>query len=289
MSEELGQVGQAMPEMGQTDEVSAELDVLAAAEAILAASVPEPLAAPATPTTSAAPACSPFALTEDKVFSEPPPLPQYVQEKLGQGISPEHQKINALFQSAPDLATAQSFVQEKLAQGVNALHQQVVTDFIATDHPVVVSIPLPALPGTPASPFRRCPCIGVLPGRACPRCSNTHWVRLCPKCEGEGVIHINVRRGAVDRVDKCGFCMGVGSVRAGMDEVRAAEEAAREAMAQAAAGVSQSEAVADTDSAPVVYRRHAKLPGMGNGSNRTTQSAKSTKSTKPAKSHAKAR
>lgn len=94
----------------------------------------------------------------------------------------------------------------------------------------------PAFPGTPESDYRRCPCIGVMPGRACMRCHNSKWVKTCPKCEGEMFVSAKVRKGAHARTERCGFCMGLGQVAARLDEVRAAEEAAKAYRASGGAG-----------------------------------------------------
>lgn len=107
--------------------------------------------------------------------------------------------------------------------------------------------PPPAMPGTAESIFRHCPCIGVMPGRACPRCAGTKWVKTCPKCEGEMTRTIQTRRGAHARTERCGFCMGLGQVAARLSEVREAEGAARAYVAPAT-------------SAKPVYARGPQLP-----------------------------
>lgn len=85
---------------------------------------------------------------------------------------------------------------------------------------------IPAHPGTPESDFRKCPCIGVMPGRACPRCNCSKWVKTCQKCNGAMFVGVQSRRGAHARTERCGFCMGLGQVAARLEEVREAGEAA---------------------------------------------------------------
>lgn len=102
-----------------------------------------------------------------------------------------------------------------------------------------------AMPGTADSPYRRCSCLGVMPGRCCTRCYGSKWMKICPKCEGEGRRHVNSRRGSQDRTEMCGFCMGVGTVSAKLDEIRAAEKAA----------------VPQSNVGPAVHLRGAQLPG----------------------------
>lgn len=91
---------------------------------------------------------------------------------------------------------------------------------------IVDTTPVPAMPGTPESDYRRCPCTGVMPGRACPRCNCSRWVKQCPKCLGSRVKTVQSRKGAHPRTEPCGFCMGLGQVAARMEEVRAAQELA---------------------------------------------------------------
>ena len=107
---------------------------------------------------------------------------------------------------------------------------------------------VPALPGTPESEFRKCPCIGVMPGRACPRCNCSKWVKTCPKCKGEMTRNAKVRNGGHARTERCGFCMGIGQLPARLSEVRAAEEEAR----AYTPSVAQEEPI---------RRRGAQLPG----------------------------
>ena len=122
---------------------------------------------------------------------------------------------------------------------------------------LIDSVPVPSsappLPGTSLSPFRRCPCLGVLPGRVCTFCYGTKWTKLCPKCEGEGRIHLAVRQGA-ERSQPCGHCAGKGTLPANMREVseatRLAEEFDRTHIVLAV-------------SEPEGFRRAVKLPGIG--------------------------
>lgn len=60
------------------------------------------------------------------------------------------------------------------------------------------------------APFLRCKCIGALPGRCCPRCSGTRWLKRCEPCNGSGLLFKNVRRGAEPRSERCGRCVGNG-------------------------------------------------------------------------------
>lgn len=86
-------------------------------------------------------------------------------------------------------------------------------------------LPLPPAPGDLLSPFRRCSCIGTLPGRACQSCNNTHWHKICPSpgCNGSGIIYKNSRTGWEPRSERCGFCMGRGTVPARTAEVAEAQ------------------------------------------------------------------
>lgn len=140
---------------------------------------------------------NPFSLTEDHEFKAPEPPKIEVEVSLP-NYSPVGTGIAAILESAKEQ--------------------------------------VPALPGTPESDYRKCPCIGVMPGRACPRCHNSKWVKTCPKCEGEMFISAKVRKGAHARTERCGFCMGLGQVAARLDEVRTAEEAAKAYRASGGAG-----------------------------------------------------
>lgn len=102
-----------------------------------------------------------------------------------------------------------------------------------------------AMPGTADSPFRHCSCVGVMPGRCCTRCYGSKWTKICPECDGEGRKHVTVHRGAQDRTETCGFCMGVGTVAARLPEVQAAEKAS----------------VPQSNFGPKVHLRGAQLPG----------------------------
>lgn len=116
--------------------------------------------------------------------------------------------------------------------------------------------PPPALPGTPASPFRRCPCLAVLPGRVCQFCFSSRWTKRCPKCDGEGRLRLSLRQGA-ERSQPCGNCMGRGTLPATPGEIKKAEE---DALAAVAGADGQSVIIALP--APE-YRRAVKLPGIG--------------------------
>lgn len=63
---------------------------------------------------------------------------------------------------------------------------------------------------TPQLSYKRCLCLGVLPGRACPMCFGTKWLKKCHECNGAGVIFKNSRNGQEPRPERCGFCMAKG-------------------------------------------------------------------------------
>jgi len=122
---------------------------------------------------------------------------------------------------------------------------------------LVPASPLPpALPGTAASPYRRCPCVGSLPGRVCSFCSGTKWTRLCPRCEGEGRIDLNVRKGA-ERSVPCGFCGTRGTLPASLAEIAEAIKAVEEFAASP-----DGQAIIVDDQEPE-FRRAVRLPGIG--------------------------
>lgn len=116
----------------------------------------------------------------------------------------------------------------------------------------------PPLPGTPLSPFRRCSCLGVLPGRCCTFCYGTKWIKLCPKCEGEGRISLTVRKGA-ERSQPCGHCGGRGTLPANLKEVNEATRLAEEFVA-GEDGKGKVEIIA---TAEPEFRRAVRLPGIG--------------------------
>lgn len=122
--------------------------------------------------------------------------------------------------------------------------------------PVAVAVEPPALPGTPASPYRRCPCLGVMPGRVCTFCYGTKWMKICSRCEGEGRIQLNVRKGA-ERSQPCGHCGGKGTLPANQKEIAEATLLAEEW----AAG-QDGQAVSIAEESPE-FRRAVKLPGIG--------------------------
>lgn len=159
-----------------------------------------------------APDANPFSLDENHEFASPAPA------------SEEESKLRI----APDAPP-------------------IPDEVFRTEHPIFEKIP--AMPGTPDSIFRHCPCIGVMPGRACPRCAGTKWVKTCPKCEGAMFRTVQTRRGAHPRTERCGFCMGLGQVPARLSEVREAEEAAKAYTPAPATG-------------KPVYARGPQLPGV---------------------------
>ncbi len=83
-----------------------------------------------------------------------------------------------------------------------------------TTNSVVASSPTASAeaeePRAPQPQFMRCKCIGALPGRCCPRCSGTRYLKRCQPCNGYGLIFKNTRKGAEPRGEKCGPCMGFG-------------------------------------------------------------------------------
>ena len=111
-----------------------------------------------------------------------------------------------------------------------------------------------ATPGSPESPYRRCSCLAVMPGRVCMRCHGTKWLKSCPKCEGDGRVTLNKRKGA-ERSEPCGFCMGSGQIAASRSEIRTAEMLAAQATQIA------PELPAEPAQAPL--RRAARLPAIG--------------------------
>lgn len=85
------------------------------------------------------------------------------------------------------------------------------------------SLVIPPAPGTEFSPFRRCACLGAMPGRACQFCSGTRWLKTCLTCGGAGKLTKPTRAGSEPRSERCGFCMGRGTVPANVAEVNAAQ------------------------------------------------------------------
>jgi hypothetical protein len=167
---------------------------------------------------------SPFALSEDHEF------------KVAEPKGPVETQIDR----NADRGTVKAYVDEKLRSAVKTLHQAIVSDILATP-----------LPGSPDSPYRKCPCLAVMPGRVCSRCRGAKWLKACPKCEGNGRLDMGKRKGA-DRSQPCGYCMATGQVGASRAEIERATEAAR---AVPAAPPVEAPAPA--------FRRAARLPGIG--------------------------
>lgn len=109
-------------------------------------------------------------------------------------------------------------------------------------------------PGSPDSPYRKCSCLAVMPGRICSRCLGSKWVKPCPKCEGDGRIGTSSRRKGSERSQPCGFCMATGQVSAGKAEIAKAEEMAKSAATAPPVAVIE---------VPAAFRRAARLPGIG--------------------------
>jgi hypothetical protein len=87
--------------------------------------------------------------------------------------------------------------------------------------------PHPPAPGSPESPFRKCDCLGTMPGRACLRCGGSRWTKACPAkgCDGSGKITAQSRQASgPPRVERCGFCMGKGLVPARIGEISEATQ-----------------------------------------------------------------
>lgn len=66
---------------------------------------------------------------------------------------------------------------------------------------------------TTARQFMPCKCVGVPPGRACPACSSTRWLKRCSGgCNGSGLLFRNRLGGASKepRGERCSFCVGRG-------------------------------------------------------------------------------
>lgn len=62
--------------------------------------------------------------------------------------------------------------------------------------------------------YKRCLCLGIQAGRACPICSSTKWLKRCQDCAGSGLLDRSTRVGGAPRTDRCGFCLGRGWVGA---------------------------------------------------------------------------
>jgi hypothetical protein len=112
----------------------------------------------------------------------------------------------------------------------------------------------PAFPGSPDSIYRRCACLGVMPGRVCSFCYGTKWTKICSKCSGEGRVDLNIRKGA-ERSQPCGFCGGKGILPANQAEILRAIKEAEDYIAE------NGQTIIAVD-APE-YRRAVRLPGIG--------------------------
>jgi hypothetical protein len=151
------------------------------------------------------------------------------------------------------------------------------SDILAALLPPAILIP-PA-PGSEHSMFRRCACLGVMPGRACLYCSNSRWLRTCAACTGAGKLTKPTRRGGEPRSERCGFCMGRGTVPAKQADIVAAQIAHDEATAAADQG---AQVRLFEDQPGFVRTRPAKLP-------KAEGSTIATPRSKPGKAKAKAR
>ena len=120
------------------------------------------------------------------------------------------------------------------------------------------SLVIPPAPGTEFSPFRRCACLGAMPGRACQFCSGTRWLKTCPTCSGAGKLLKQARQASQEpRGERCGFCMGRGTVPANLAEVRQAQATYDSALASVEQG---ARAKLLEDQPGFVRTRGAKLP-----------------------------
>lgn len=120
------------------------------------------------------------------------------------------------------------------------------------------SLTIPPAPGSEFSPFRRCACLGTMPGRACLYCSGTRWLKTCTTCSGAGKLLKQARQASQEpRGERCGFCMGRGSVPANVNEVREAQAGHDSAMIS----VEQGARIRLLEDQPGYVRtRAAKLP-----------------------------
>jgi hypothetical protein len=119
----------------------------------------------------------------------------------------------------------------------------------------------PAAPGTPSSPYRRCPCIGVMPGRACPHCLSTKWLRTCSTCLGTGRLDASTTRG-VQRSQPCIRCRN-GQVSAGLKEVAEAQGAYFAWEEAVRSGLAPAPAPAAPAASPSAVPRAPRFPGIG--------------------------
>lgn len=130
--------------------------------------------------------------------------------------------------------------------------------------------PHPPAPGSPESSFRKCDCLGTMPGRACLRCGGSRWTKQCTQagCGGRGTLSTpNRNASGPPRVERCGFCMGRGLVPARGAEVNEAQNLHTEAVAaatrrkaqQAFSGVPVAPATAPKE----IQRRKPVLPSAG--------------------------
>lgn len=122
---------------------------------------------------------------------------------------------------------------------------------------------VPPAPGTLNSKFRRCDCLGTLPGRACIRCSSTRWLKECPHCAGHGKIskiaatQLNFR----GRNEVCGYCLGKGTLPGNRVEIAAAQLAHEAGQREFDAAVTRQKLQGQLTTSRPPQHRGAQLPG----------------------------
>lgn len=131
--------------------------------------------------------------------------------------------------------------------------------------------PHPPVPGSPESPFRKCDCLGTMPGRACIRCGGSRWTKSCTQkgCDGTGRISTpNRNSSGPPRVERCGFCMGRGLVPARGPEINEAQNLYNDAVAaekqrKLIASLTDAPAPVTTIGERLIQRRKPVLPSAG--------------------------
>lgn len=212
-----------------TEPVPPDTSLLEAAEAVLSQQI----------------APSPFALRDDHEFKVAAPKgPVEAQIERNQDKKAVEQYTDRMLQNIKT-ATHSHFT--------SSTPEQIATDWRNGRIPAIQETHSPS-PGSPDSPYRKCSCLAVMPGRTCNRCLGSKWVKPCPKCEGQGRTDMSRRKGS-ERSQPCGFCMATGQVSAGKAEIARAEEMAR---------IPAVEPAVVQDGVPATaFRRAARLPGIG--------------------------
>jgi hypothetical protein len=104
-------------------------------------------------------------------------------------------------------------------------------------------------PTPPEIEYRRCPCLSALPGRACPACGGSKWLRRCDDCHGSGHIYANRRYSAGGQQptsEKHGRCNGRGWLPCTHEEARLLDEQMAEQATRARAQAASKSAPAAT-------------------------------------------